>query len=105
VISFPTNLCSLPVFLVQFYEIGLEEDAASLKLQGKNALERKDYLAAIELYTEVCYPTFSPLIFPSEVYLSACTASYFSLPGFQFPIHLSVTATGYILGNPRHMFT
>lgn len=36
----------------KFYEIGLEEDAASLKLQGKKALERKDYLAAVELYTE-----------------------------------------------------
>lgn len=98
-------MISFSIFLVQFYEIGLEEDAASLKLQGKKALERKDYLAAVELYTEVCYPTFSPLIFLPRFTWSACTTSYFSLPGFQFPIHLSVIATGYILGNLRHVFT
>ncbi|TVU30036.1 hypothetical protein EJB05_21638 [Eragrostis curvula] len=34
------------------YESGLEKDVAKLKLQASKAIERADYLAAIELYTK-----------------------------------------------------
>ncbi|KAL6634310.1 hypothetical protein ACP70R_026981 [Stipagrostis hirtigluma subsp. patula] len=44
------HACSLPG--QKFYESGLDEDVAGLKLQGRKALERKDYLSAIELYTK-----------------------------------------------------
>ncbi|CAL5021925.1 unnamed protein product [Urochloa decumbens] len=44
------HACLLPG--QRFYESGLEKETASLKLEGRKALERKDYHTAIELYTK-----------------------------------------------------
>ncbi|CAO2038326.1 unnamed protein product [Urochloa humidicola] len=44
------HACLLPG--QKFYESGLEKETASLKLEGRKALERKDYHTAIELYTK-----------------------------------------------------
>ncbi|KAG2658524.1 hypothetical protein PVAP13_1KG255075 [Panicum virgatum] len=44
------HACLLPG--QEFYESGLEQETARLKLQGKKALEDKDYHSAIKLYTK-----------------------------------------------------
>ncbi|RLM79218.1 hypothetical protein C2845_PM12G14200 [Panicum miliaceum] len=44
------HACLLPG--QKFYEIGLEKETATLKLQGEKALEKKDYHSAIKLYTK-----------------------------------------------------
>lgn len=49
---FSIKLCLISV-LIQVYESGIEKDVAKLKLQASKAIEREDYLTAIELYTKV----------------------------------------------------